>query len=67
MNLYAKHMVSSSSLCKNKEVLTRNSGEKVKVKHILYRQHVALEHDTYLFLVLGLGYPHLVTCPSKFG
>lgn len=40
---------------------------KMKVKHLLYRQHVALEHETLLLLVSGLGYSHLVTFPPGFG
>jgi len=42
-------------------------GGLMKMKHPLYRQHVALEHDTRMFLMSGLGYPHLVTCLSEFG
>ena len=34
---------------------------------ILYeRQCVTLEHDTYLYLMSGLGYPHFVTCLIDF-
>lgn len=39
----------------------------MKVKHLLYRQHVTLEHDTHLHLVSGLGYPCSTTCLSGFG
>lgn len=49
MSLYDKHMLSSLSLCKNKEVLVSNGGGEWERKiHILYlkRQYVALEHDT---------------------
>jgi len=67
MNLYEKHVVYSSILFKNKEVLARNSGGKMKMKHLLYMQHVALRHDTLLHLVSSLGYPCSVTCPSRFG
>ena len=41
-------MVSSSSLCKNKEVLARNGGGKMEPTSLSCRQYVALEHGTCL-------------------
>ena len=41
-------MVSSSNLCKNKEVLTRNGGVKMEPASLSCRQYVALEHGTCL-------------------
>jgi hypothetical protein len=57
MSLQFKHMLSSSSLCKNKEVLTRNGGgnwERNVSKPVFYGR-VAFEHDT-LSLTLCLGW-----------
>ena len=52
MRLYYKHMLSSSSLHKNKEVLARNGGGKLGKKcvsvFVLVAVIVALEHDTPL-------------------
>ena len=47
MGLYDKHMVSSSSLCKNKEVLTEMVG-KMEPASLSCQQYVALEHGTCL-------------------
>jgi hypothetical protein len=57
MNLHLKNMLSSSSLCKNKEVLARNGGggnwERNVSKPVFYGR-VAFEHDTLSFtLCLG--------------
>jgi hypothetical protein len=59
MSLQFKHMLSSSSLCKNKEVLARNGGgggnwERNVSKPIFY-ERVTFEHDT-LSLALCLGW-----------
>jgi hypothetical protein len=58
MSLHDKHMVSSSILCKNKEVLTRNGGGKFGKEMCLnlYSMEESLfEHDT-LSLALCLGW-----------
>jgi hypothetical protein len=51
-------MLSSSSLCKNKEVLARNGGgknwERIVSKPV-FHERVAFEHDT-LLLTLCLGW-----------
>ena len=47
MNLYDKHMISSSRLCKNNEVLTEMVG-KMEPTSLSCRQYVALEHGTCL-------------------
>ena len=55
MNLYDKHMVSSSSLCKNKEVLSRNGGEKWNHHHCRVGSMSLLN-----MALVGLGTSHLV-------
>jgi hypothetical protein len=58
MSLHYKHMLSSLSLCKNKEVLTRNGGgknwERIMSK-LVFCGRVTFEHDT-LSLTLCLGW-----------
>ena len=58
MSLHYKHMLSSSSLRKNKEVLARNgegkNWERIVSKPIFY-ERVTFEHDT-LSLALCLGW-----------
>ena len=70
MNLYDKHMVSSSRMrLKIKSYSLEIVGENGK-KHIFCilseRKYVTLEYGTYLYLVLGLGYPHFVTFLNGF-
>jgi hypothetical protein len=57
MSLLLKHMLSSSSLCKNKEVLIRNGGEnwEINVSKPVFYGRVSFEHDT-LSLTLCLGW-----------
>ena len=60
-------MISSSSLCKNKQVLTRNGGGKMEVIRQLCRQYVTLEHDTFLQFVSGWDIFTLSLCLHGFG
>ena len=58
MNLHLNHMLSSSSLCKNKEVLARNGGGKNWERNVskpIFCGRVTFEHDT-LSLALCLGW-----------
>jgi hypothetical protein len=58
MSLHYKHMLSSSSLCKNKEVLARNGGGKNLERNVskpVLCGRVTFEHDT-LSLTLCLGW-----------
>jgi hypothetical protein len=58
MSLHYKHMLSSSILHKNKEVLARNGGgknwERIVSKPV-FHERVTFEHDT-LSLALCLGW-----------
>ena len=59
MKLYDKHMLSSSSLCKNKEVLAKHGGEKWNQ----YRRRVgsmSLLNMTLVCIRVSLGKSHLV-------
>jgi len=48
------------------EIVVKNGRKHITC--ILYkRQHIALEHDTYLYLVLGLVYPLFITFFTGFG
>jgi hypothetical protein len=58
MSLQFKHMLSSSSLCKNKEVLARNGGGEIWERNVskpVFYGRVTFEHDT-LSLALCLGW-----------
>jgi len=49
MSLHDKHMLSSLSLCKDKEVFSSNIGGKLQINVcfcIVRKKYVALEHDT---------------------
>ena len=70
MNLYDKHMVSSSSLrlkikSYSQEIVGGNGRNHISCI-LCERQHVTLEHDTYLNLMSSLGHPHFVTCLPGF-
>jgi hypothetical protein len=58
MSLHYKHMLSSSNLCENKEVLAINGGgknwERI-VSKLVFHEKVTFEHDT-LSLALCLGW-----------
>ena len=58
-NLYYKHMVSSSSLCKNKEVLTRNGGGKWD-QHHCHVGSMSLLNMALVCIRVGLGTFHHV-------
>ena len=58
MDLYDKHMVSSSSLCKNKEVLTEIVGENGTV--IVVIGNVSLLDMALVYIRVGLGTSHLI-------
>ena len=64
-NLYDKHMVSSSSLCKNKEVLAKNGGGNRSYSSVVSvvchsrRRHLSA-------ICVGLGYLQSVTLPPWF-
>ena len=66
MGLYDKHMVSSSSLCKNKEVLTRNGGEEWNQYHCRV-DSMSLLNMALVCIRVGLGISHLVFSLASVG